>query len=103
VDSVPSSSKELPDIPEWTPPKRTQNEENERRMAADQKAYRGLGVGLTIAYTIIGLPLVGLAIGWALDTAATGGNLFRALGCVAGMTLGVFMAIRMMNANESRM
>ncbi len=44
-----------------------EKKEESRKMASDSEAARGLGVGLSIAYTLIGLPMVGVAVGWWLD------------------------------------
>ncbi len=44
-----------------------EKKEESRKMASDSEAARGLGVGLSIAYTLIGLPMIGVAVGWWLD------------------------------------
>ena len=40
-----------------------------RKEKNDRESAIGLGIGLTIAYTIIGMPLLGVGIGWILDKA----------------------------------
>lgn len=66
--------------------------EENRRMESDRDSARGLGVGLSIAYTLIGLPLLGLAIGWYLDS-GSGGQTYKGIGAVAGTALGIVMTV----------
>lgn len=42
---------------------------DERTLKSEQEAARGLGFGLQVAYTIIGMPLMGAAIGYGIDSA----------------------------------
>jgi F0F1-type ATP synthase assembly protein I len=73
-----------------------------KRRGSDAEDYRGLGIGLAVAYTIIGVPIAGAAIGWLLDQ-AMGSALWIQVCTLAGATLGVFMAVLMLNkANQSR-
>jgi F0F1-type ATP synthase assembly protein I len=67
-----------------------------RKQKSEQDSSRGLGVGLTIAYTIIGLPLLGAGIGWLVD-GRTGGTTWVGIGTVIGAVLGVAAAISIMN------
>lgn len=67
-----------------------------RRQKGERDSSRGLGVGLTIAYMIIGLPLLGAGIGWLVD-GRTGGTTWIGIGTVIGGVLGVFAAISIMN------
>ncbi len=69
-------------------------------LKSDAEAARGLGVGLSIAYTILGVPLVGLAIGWALDSHYQS-NVFKGLGTVSGAVLGIILAFWMMNRQNN--
>jgi len=73
-----------------------QERDKARRQKGEQDSSRGLGVGLTIAYTIIGLPLFGAAIGWFVD-GRTGGTTWVGVGTVIGAVLGVIAAISIMN------
>jgi len=65
-----------------------QKREAERKQTSDRESARGLGVGLSIAYTIIGMPIVGLIIGWILDR-GTESQTYKGLGVVVGMVLGI--------------
>ncbi len=60
----------------------------------DAESTRGLGVGLTIAYAIIGVPLVGFGAGWLLDRAMGGGTLWQALGTVFGAVAAIAYAVK---------
>jgi len=42
---------------------------DEKTLKSEQEAARGLGFGLQVAYTIIGMPLLGAAIGYGIDVA----------------------------------
>ncbi len=76
---------------------------NSNPSGLDPESARGLGTGLTIAYAIIGMPLVGWAIGALIDRASnnTGPNnlewaaVLTLLGSVVGVTFAIFVASRM--------
>ena len=70
--------------------------EKERNLAADRESAKGLGIGLTIAYTIVGLPLAGAGIGWLIDR-STNSTQGVGIGAVVGAALGLAMAILMLN------
>jgi len=64
--------------------------EVQRKQNAERDSARGLGIGLSIAYTIIGMPILGLIIGYILD----GGNTsqtYKSIGVLAGAVLGIVM------------
>lgn len=42
---------------------------DEKTLRSEQEAARGLGFGLQVAYTIIGMPLLGALIGYGIDVA----------------------------------
>lgn len=70
--------------------------ERERNLAAERDSARGLGIGLTISYTIVGLPLVGAFFGW-LVSRSTGATLAIGIGAILGMVLGMTMALLMLS------
>lgn len=74
------------------------NEANkkERERAQERESARGLGIGLTVAYTIIGFPLLGAGVGFLIDR-STGGTAGVTLGTVLGVGLGMAAAIFMLN------
>lgn len=67
-----------------------------RRERQDRDAARGLGFGLSIAYTIIGLPIFGFGIGWLIDR-STKTDHWKGLFMLAGAVIGIAMAFVMMN------
>lgn len=77
-----------------------QERDKARRQKGERDSSRGLGVGLTIAYMIIGLPLLGAGIGWLVD-GRTGGTTWIGIGTVIGGVLGVLAAISIMNRANS--
>lgn len=62
----------------------------------DPKTARGMGVGLSAAYAIIGLPLVGAGLGWLIDR-ALGTTFIIAILAVAGLIGGMFHAVQLSN------
>ncbi len=69
--------------------------EQQRNFASERETARGLGFGLTIAYTIIGLPLAGLFIGWLIDR-SLGTTMAKGIGVIVGAALGMVMALVML-------
>ena len=55
-------------------------------------ANDGLGMGMTLMYTVLGLPLLGGIIGMFLDK-ATGGNAWIVIFGMGGMVLGIGCAV----------
>ena len=70
--------------------------QEERKMKSDGEAARGLGVGLTAAYAIIGMPLVGAGIGWLIDRNVDP-KIWTGLCTVAGALLGITFTIITIN------
>lgn len=70
--------------------------ETKRRMESDRENARGLGVGLSIAYTLIGLPMLGLIVGWFLDQ-RTGSTSYRSYGVLIGAIFGIVMTFVMLS------
>jgi F0F1-type ATP synthase assembly protein I len=71
------------------------------RTNIDASASKGLGLGLQIAYTIIGLPLIGALIGYFIDR-ATGATLWTGLLAVAGMAGGVTLTVMFMGRSSNQ-
>ncbi len=67
-----------------------------RRAESEAESYRGLGVGLTIAYVIIGVPILGAGVGWLLDRAASSSQ-WTAIGTVGGAAVGLALALAILN------
>ena len=73
--------------------------EQRRSWNAERDSAKGLGFGLQVAYTIIGLPLVGVAIGWFVDS-RMGTTMGKGIGVLLGAVLGIGMAIAMLNRSN---
>lgn len=54
---------------------------------------RNLGLGLQIAYAIIGVPLVGYGVGWLIDN-QIGGKLWSGLLTIIGAALAIWYAVK---------
>ena len=68
-----------------------------QRRLKDAEDYQGLGVGLSIAYTIVGFPLVGAGAGYFIDRSAGTSNwmgICAVIGAALGMLLAMFMLAR---------
>jgi len=70
-----------------------------RTVAAEDS--KGLGLGFTVAYTIVGVPLLGIGIGWFIDRAA-GTTVAKGLGAVIGMVVGVALVMTMINRTQEK-
>lgn len=68
---------------------------SERRLKQAED-YRGLGVGLGIAYMIVGLPLLGAGVGWFIDR-SSGTTQAMGFGALIGAAVGMGMALMMLN------
>jgi F0F1-type ATP synthase assembly protein I len=75
--------------------------EEKRRRELQQSDAKGLGVGLSIAYTIIGLPLVLAGVGWLIDRRLET-DLYMGLGMVIGAFAGVMMAFVILNRTQDK-
>lgn len=65
----------------------------------DPSNYRGLGVGITAGYALVGCMLFGWFIGWLLDR-RSGGNVYQAFLALGGSVVGVGFAIWMINREK---
>ena len=69
----------------------------DQRIRSEGEAARGAGVGLSVAYTIIGLPLFGFGVGYAIDRFAMGGGTkWQSILGLVGAFVGVGMAVWML-------
>lgn len=71
------------------------------RIEQDGRASKGLGVGLAIAYALIGLPLVGLGLGFLLHQAL--GGPWIPIGVVAGFVGGIVFALFLSGRESGRL
>lgn len=73
--------------------------ETKRQLQSERESARGLGIGLSIAYTIIGLPLFGYGVGYLIDQ-STGGQAAKGIAMMIGAIAGIAMAFVMLNRQE---
>ncbi len=80
--------------------KRTMEVKQERQTEerrSDGESARGLGIGLTVAYAIIGTPLLGFGIGYLIDgnsTVKTWSGILGMIGAFAGVGYCVYILNR---------
>lgn len=82
---------------------RRETKEGKRRSVQESEAdaARGLGMGLSAAYAIIGCPLLGAGVGFLIDR-GTGSTAGVTVGTVAGAGLGMAAAIWILSRNEKK-
>jgi F0F1-type ATP synthase assembly protein I len=71
-----------------------QKREESRKQENDRDSARGLGIGLSIAYTLIGCPILGLIIGFLLDGPT--GMTYKNWGVGLGSLLGIAMTFMLL-------
>lgn len=67
-----------------------------RKAELDRDATRGLGIGLNVAYALIGLPLVGAGLGWFLDK-QLGTSFWTGICVVGGLIAAIAYTVLLMN------
>jgi F0F1-type ATP synthase assembly protein I len=95
--SIKSTSR-MPDPPDWDYKRPVT--ESERRLKDDSGSYRGIGVGLTLAYAMVGPLIVGWGVGWLMDRGKST-NQGQTWGTVIGMFLG-FIAVVFLLSRTNR-
>lgn len=77
----------------------TKTATEKRTQTQSQEESRSLGMGLSIAYTLIGLPVVLALVGWLIDR-QLGTNAWKAGMAFAGMVIGLVHAVMMLNKSN---
>lgn len=85
----------LPDVPDW-------NYKRPQEKKPEKTEYGGLGVGLSIAYSIIGFPLLGYGAGYLLQR-WTGSAIWPSTLAMSGMVLGVVVAVFMLSRTQNKL
>ncbi len=80
--------------------RKNRSRELERKLSSDRDAARGLGIGISIAYTIIGLPLFGAGVGWLVDN-RLGVDFWKGIGVLLGAIAGIMMAFYKINRHNN--
>jgi len=91
------AKRKLPDVPEWNYKRPKSNRGN----SSDPSNYRGLGIGISIGYTLVGCMVLGWGIGWLIDR-QSGGNSYQAFMALGGCIVGIGMAFWLMNRGGSQ-
>ena len=69
--------------------------------AKSEAASYGLGVGLSVSYTLIGMPVLGAVLGLILNK-LTGGNAWTLIGVLGGFGLGLFWVVLVTNRQDKK-
>lgn len=67
----------------------------------DAEGYRGLAVGLSVAYSLVGFVILGWAVGWLIDRVG-GRGLGQAFCTLIGGILGLISAVMIITRSEKR-
>ncbi|HVT13548.1 MAG TPA: AtpZ/AtpI family protein [Fimbriimonadaceae bacterium] len=73
-----------------------------QQQPADKHGYRSLGIGMTAAYALVGMMILGVGLGWLLDHGSNSANVGPALGGLAGCVVGIGFVIWLINRDQSR-
>jgi F0F1-type ATP synthase assembly protein I len=73
-----------------------------KKQASDGKAAAGMGIGLSIAYTIIGCPIVGYGIGYLIDM-QMGTTTARSYAAMVGIIIGMGAAFYLIQKSNSQL
>lgn len=69
-----------------------------RKRQEDEHGYRGLGIGLTAAYALVGMMILGFVVGWLIDGRTTGAA--TAFGGLLGTVLGIGFVLWLINRDS---
>lgn len=93
AEKAEGSQPEMPEPPEWE----FKRPKIPGQFEGDAASYLGLGVGLSVAYTLVGCSVLGWGLGWWADR-GSGAFLFQAIGTLVGSVVGlvgsIFMILR---------
>lgn len=69
-----------------------------RKRPEDEHGYRGLGIGLTAAYALVGMMILGFVVGWLIDGRVAGTG--TAFGGLLGTVLGIGFVLWLINRDS---
>ncbi|HMS54947.1 MAG TPA: AtpZ/AtpI family protein [Fimbriimonadaceae bacterium] len=81
--------------------RQAKQKELETRQKSERTSTLGLGVGLSVAYVIIGMPIAGWAIGLLIDK-QTGGVMANGIGMLIGAVLGIVAVVMILNKHQNK-
>lgn len=73
--------------------------EAEQKQKGDREATKGLGLGMSVAYAIIGVPVFGYGIGFLVDK-SSGSTTFAGIGMLIGCLVGIAVAMVMLSKQK---
>ena len=73
--------------------------EAKEKATSDREATRGLGLGLSVAYAIVGVPVFGYGIGLLVDK-SSGTTTWAGIGMLIGALIGIAVAIVMLSRQK---
>ncbi|HVL38836.1 MAG TPA: hypothetical protein VM328_05540 [Fimbriimonadaceae bacterium] len=63
--------------------------------------YKGIGIGLSAAYALVGAMMVGFGLGWLVDTFILGaGNIGQLFGALGGCVLGILSVMWLISKDK---
>lgn len=80
-----------------TPPELEYKRRNFAQDSSDKGGYRGLGIGLSAAYALVGMMIFGVGIGWLIDHGPQSSNVGPAFGGLAGCVIGIVFVLWLIN------
>lgn len=94
-------SHKLPEVPDWDY-KRPKESKNPLDPVSDGGSTRGLGVGLSMAYVMLGSVILGFGAGWLLDNATHQQMLWKPILGFGGTILGLVSTLIMLSREGNR-
>ena len=73
--------------------------EAEQRQKSDRESTKGLGLGMTLAYAIVGVPVFGYGIGFLVDK-SNGTTTYAGIGMLIGCLVGIAVAVLMLSKQK---
>lgn len=93
---------DLPDMPVIPKPKTPHYDQFKAARAKQESGYDGIGVGLSVAYMLVGFPAAGLFLGYLADTYLQTDPGGKAFGCIGGAALGLWFTIKTLDRTQNR-
>jgi hypothetical protein len=81
----------FPDPPDWNYKRRKRKDDGD-----DGSNARGLGIGISAAYALVGCMFGGFGVGYLIDR-ATGGEIAQPIGATIGVMIGVASTFILIN------
>ncbi|HEY0866571.1 MAG TPA: AtpZ/AtpI family protein [Fimbriimonas sp.] len=88
IESRIDRKEELPEVPEWE----FKRPKIPGQPSDDGGSHRGMAIGLSAGYTLMGPPIAGWFIGMLIDR-SVGGNSYQMYGTLIGAVLGLIGAV----------